>query len=139
MNQKVKVAAGIIVIVMALGYWVFQGVAGNEIYYLTVSELPTRKADLTDQRVKIGGVVQTGSIHFLNPLNVEFLLAQGEASVPVKYQGTTPDMFKDESELIVEGTFDGEMIHADLLIAKCASKYETEHVHSDSTARKKEA
>lgn len=139
MNQKVKVAVGITVVVLALGYWVIQGVAGNEVYYLTVSELPARKADLVGQRVKIGGVVQSGSIHFLNPLNVEFRLAQGEASVPVKYQGTTPDMFKDESELIVEGTFDGETVQADLLIAKCASKYETEHVHNDSTVRKKEA
>ncbi|HDR04909.1 MAG TPA: hypothetical protein ENN84_06645, partial [Candidatus Marinimicrobia bacterium] len=49
------------------------------------------------------------------------------------------DMFKDDSELIVEGIFDGQTVHADLLIAKCASKYETEHVHDDSTARSKEA
>ncbi|HDR03724.1 MAG TPA: cytochrome c maturation protein CcmE, partial [Candidatus Marinimicrobia bacterium] len=94
MNQKLKVTVGILVIVVALGYWVVQGVAGNEVYYLTVSELPARKADLTGQRVKIGGIVKTGSIHFLNPLNVEFLLAQGEEAVSVKYEGATPDMFK---------------------------------------------
>ena len=33
-------------------------------------------------------------------------------------------MFKDGSEVIVEGIFDGEVFFADNLMTKCASKYE---------------
>lgn len=137
MNRKLKVSLGVAVIAGAMIYWVLQGVSGNEMYYLSVSELGAKRSFLTDQRVKMGGVVKEGSIKQVTPLIAEFEIAQEEQSVPVYYEGTLPDMFKDNSEIIVEGTFDGHKIIADNLIAKCASKYETEFMHGD-TLRVKE-
>lgn len=138
MNRKAKVALGIVIIAGAMIYWIMQGVSGNEVYYLTVSELGAKQAMLTNQRVKMGGIVKAGSINQITPLKAEFQIAQDDKSVPVYYEGTLPDMFKDDSEVIVEGTYDGTRIIADNLIAKCASKYETEFMHEDSTLRVKE-
>ena len=72
-------------------------------------------------RVQKGSYERRGSIH-------EFRVAErtGGASVPVRYEGTVPDPFREGREVIVtvrkdaDGTFVGEK---DSLITKCPSKF----------------
>ena len=53
-----------------------------------------------------------------------FVLMQEGNELPVSYHKIVPDMFKDGSEVVVEGIYDGEYFHADNLMTKCASRYE---------------
>ena len=72
-------------------------------------------------RVQQGSYERHGSIH-------EFRVAErtGGASVPVRYEGSVPDPFREGREVIVtvrkdaDGTFVGER---DSLITKCPSKF----------------
>ena len=80
------------------------------------------------ERIRLGGLVKTGSIQVSknNQLECNFELNQGEKSISVNFNGTRPDLFKDEAEVIVEGNYvDGTFI-ADQLQTKCASRYEGE-------------
>ena len=131
MNRILKISLGIGVIVAAIIYWTFQSLEGNEIYYLTVKELKEQPEQISTRRIKLGGIVKAQSIQASGLMSVEFELVQDEESIPVKYEGVVPDMFKDEAEVIVEGTYTNNTFIADNLIAKCASKYETNFEHEN--------
>lgn len=131
MNKGIKIGGGIFIIIAAIIYWTFQSLEGNEVYYMTVRDL--KKADhiSSESRLKLGGVVKTGSINKLSPMAVDFRILQDSVWVDVKYEGVIPDMFKDDAEVIVEGRYEDNVFVADNLIAKCASKYETNFEHEN--------
>ena len=91
--------------------------------FVSINELNYVKAD---ERVKLGGLVKTGSINISpnNQLECIFSLQQGEHNVDVLFSGIRPDMFKDEAEVIIEGKYIGGKFSADQLQTKCASRYE---------------
>ena len=91
--------------------------------FLSVYEL---RATQESSRVRLGGKVASGSIIIsaTDKLDASFALAQGKASIPVKFYGTRPDLFKDDAEIIVEGNYHSGMFNADQLQVKCASRYE---------------
>jgi cytochrome c-type biogenesis protein CcmE len=72
-------------------------------------------------RVADGSYVRRGDVHTFRVRE-----RAGSASVPVRYQGSVPDPFREGREVIVtvrkgaDGTFVGER---DSLITKCPSKF----------------
>ena len=80
------------------------------------------------ERIRLGGLVKTGSIQVSknNQLVCDFELNQGTKSISVNFNGTRPDLFKDDAEVIVEGHYIGGVFVADQLQTKCASRYEGE-------------
>jgi len=102
------------------------GVGENELPYVTIDELSEDYSNKPGKRFRIGGVVYQGSVIVdeKDPLLTNFILEQEKKFMKVSYHQILPDMFKDGSEVIVEGIFDGEVFFADNLMTKCASKYE---------------
>ena len=78
------------------------------------------------ERIRLGGLVSPGTIQISqqNQLECDFHLKQGEHTIAVHFTGTRPDLFKDQAEVIVEGTFANGVFTADQLQTKCASRYE---------------
>ena len=117
---------GIACVILFWVYWVSSGKIGDEsglIQFLSVEQL---KAHPIEKKVKLGGIVKTGSIRISekNKLDVEFLLKEGENDLPVNYNGVRPDLFKDEAEVIVTGIYADGVFQAENLQTKCASRYE---------------
>tara|TARA_Y100000817_G_scaffold49534_1_gene35472 strand:+ start:2533 stop:2883 length:351 start_codon:yes stop_codon:yes gene_type:complete len=102
------------------------GVGDNELPYVTIDELSEDYSNKPGKRFRIGGIVYQGSVIVdeKDPLLTNFILEQEKKFMKVSYHQILPDMFKDGSEVIVEGIFDGEVFFADNLMTKCASKYE---------------
>ena len=71
-------------------------------------------------------IVKTGSIHVdLEEIQLDFVLAGLETSMPVSYFGTVPENFEEEREVLVEGKLDENgVFQASKLITKCESKYQ---------------
>ena len=92
--------------------------------YYTIKELILEDQSLPN--VKVGGLVKPNSINISesNRLEVWFYVYQGQDSLKVYYNGTRPDLFKDDAEVVVAGTFDNNLIVATELQTKCASRYE---------------
>jgi cytochrome c-type biogenesis protein CcmE len=124
-GKHLKFAIGIGVIVAVVGWLAVSGFEQNKTYYVTVSELASGKA--ARQRVRVGGMVATGSIE-RHGGQVRFRLSQDEVSVPVVYVGTDtlPDTFVDGSQAIIEGNYTPSgVFEAEQVQAKCASKYQS--------------
>ena len=106
--------------------WVGLGFEGNELPYVTIQDLIERKTIKPGKRFRLGGNVMEGSIlrNENDPLALSFVLIQEKEELSVSYHKIVPDMFKDGSEVIVEGFYDGQTFYADNLMTKCASRYE---------------
>jgi len=125
-KQKKFLISGIVV-AAAIGVIISTGFKGNQVYYVTVDQLYAKAPDYYGSRIRMAGNVKEGSIKKDdNQLFTRFEMEQNGKFVPVEYKGITPDMFKDGSEVIVEGTYDQSgVFKADNLMAKCASRYES--------------
>jgi cytochrome c-type biogenesis protein CcmE len=129
MTGKNKFLLVIVGVIVVLAFWIYyvsvNPAGGNQalVKFLSIEEL---KAEEHPQRVKLGGNVREGSIQLSEDdlLEVQFVLEQGSETLPVRYRGTRPDLFKDGAEVIVEGEYRDTIFVADQLQTKCASRYE---------------
>ncbi len=123
-QSKFLVGSGIIVVtLLSLSY---VGYTQSKTYYHTLSEVSALHGSTLNERMRIGGDVQAGSIQHL-PGRVEFVLVEQGRTLNVSYAGRDPlpDTFKDGAQALVEGHLmaDGHF-NAEQVQAKCASKYE---------------
>ena len=75
--------------------------------------------------VRLGGMVQAGSVQRQpDGVSVRFVVGDGIATVPVRFTGVTPDLFREGSGVVAEGQFerDGSFTATNLL-AKHDEKY----------------
>lgn len=75
--------------------------------------------------VRLGGMVAGGSIKRQSDgVTIRFTVTDGKASVPVSFRGITPDLFKERSGVVAEGSFnpDGSFTATNLL-AKHDERY----------------
>lgn len=133
-SNNVKIGIAVAIILGTIGWLAFTGYGANKSYYVTIAELGGMGDKAYHNNLRVEGFVKPGSIE-QNGTHVTFVLNEFEshsAKAPagkllkVEYKGSEPppDTFKDDSQALAEGTFgrDG-VFHANLLQAKCASKY----------------
>ena len=97
------------------------GLQDNLVYYRTPSEIDT--GDVSDQRVRIGGLVAEGSVSRESG-TLQFVLTDGAYDVPVTYEGKAPGVFREGQGAIVEGTLDsGGVMTADNVLVKHDNQY----------------
>ncbi len=121
-----RLAIGIALVAVALGYLVYAGTKDNLVYYYEIDEVEAAAAK-TDGKIRISGDVVEGSIA-KNEESREIRFAiRGETAetIPVVYAGTVPDIFREGIQVVVEGRMvaDGTF-EAETLLAKCPSKYQ---------------
>ena len=133
-SNNVKIGIAVAIILGTIGWLAFTGYGANKSYYVTIAELGGMGDKAYHNNLRVEGFVKPGSIE-QNGTHVTFTLNEFEshsAKAPngkllrVEYKGSEPppDTFKDDSQALAEGTFgrDG-VFHANVLQAKCASKY----------------
>jgi cytochrome c-type biogenesis protein CcmE len=75
-------------------------------------------------RIRLGGLVTTGSVVRGADLKVRFELSDGNHSIPVAYQGILPDLFREGQGVVTEGTLDSAgVFKADTVLAKHDENY----------------
>jgi cytochrome c-type biogenesis protein CcmE len=141
-SKQLKFLIGSIAIVLALGYFGYQGFNESMSYFQTVPELYASGDKAYERKsIKVQGEVMKGSIRregqdtvfIIGPTNFKapenFKPGPETQTLTVRYVGTDglPDTFRDYASAIVtgkmkkDGTFEGTFIQA-----QCASKYERE-------------
>ncbi len=120
------VVGGIVVRLGALGLVVFNGLTDAATFYYNVDEAVSMRDELGDQRFRMQGNVIEGSIDETDT-GVEFVIAFGDAELPVSHVGTPPELFNEELPIIIEGNFVGDEFHSDEILIKHDSTYEEEN------------
>lgn len=76
------------------------------------------------QRIRLGGLVEQGSVKRGQGTAVSFAVTDGETAVNVRYQGILPDLFREQQGVITEGSFNGDgTFVADSVLAKHDETY----------------
>ena len=108
--------------------WMVLDFKTEEVPFISVSDLLEHHESFSQEKFRLGGNVIKGSIQYSeNKLDIYFNLKQGDATLPITHHSAAvPDLFKDGSQVIVEGVYHEGIFIAENLMTKCASRYEEE-------------
>lgn len=144
--KKYQFLFGSLVIAGGLIYLFASGVQQSSAMHLTLPALMEQLGhkDFKGQRLQLGGgTVVPGSIKWDEYHHrPEFTITDGEHSLQVRYSGSTvlPDTFKDKAIVVLEGHYkaDQQLFDAQVVFAKCPSKYEGQSYddHTDAMNEK---
>ena len=127
-QRRLIAVAAILVAGGALAYISYGKMGENLVYYFTPSELLAKGKTAEGATVRLGGVVQDGTVNWdANSLDLSFRVADGTdggSSVLVKSTGAPPQMFRPNIGCIVEGTIDSaHVFHSDRVMVKHSNEY----------------
>jgi cytochrome c-type biogenesis protein CcmE len=117
-----------VMLVGAVGYLAYAGAQQGWVYYVPVDQFMTDVAQ-QKHRVRLMGKVATDDLVIEGArLRAQFGLESNGRRLPVSYRGTIPDLFKAGVDVVVEGKMGATgTFEADVLLTKCASKYDAKH------------
>lgn len=120
-----RLIVGGLVIVASIVALIALGLGRNVVYFLTPSELLAQGGRVVDRPLRLGGLVQAGSVAW-DPvgLDLRFLVADGESSVEVRQTGAPPIMFQEGIGVVVEGRLKADgAFHATNLMVRHSEEY----------------
>jgi cytochrome c-type biogenesis protein CcmE len=76
------------------------------------------------KRIRLGGLVEKGSLKRGAGTTVDFIITDTSKSIPVRYTGILPDLFREGQGVVAEGRLDaGGRFIADTVLAKHDETY----------------
>ena len=112
------------VLLAAVAYLALSGVGSALVYYLTPTELLERGDAAVGDTVRLGGLVEAGSVE--GPAtDLRFVLTDGESRVPVHSTVAPTRSFREGSGAVVEGSLRADgLFEATQVIVKHDENYE---------------
>ena len=106
-NKRLGIAAGAVVTLSGAAALLFAALEQNIAYFYTPSDL-TNLDELPQKTIRIGGLVQDGSIQRGDGLITRFILSDGLAQYRITYSGILPDLFREGQGVIAQGRIQTE-------------------------------
>ena len=134
-RKRLQLLVGGIIILGGLGGLIVYSFNQSLVYDHSVEEFLADPA-LKSSNCRIYGKVKEGSVlRRPDGVGVSFAVTDGTRWVQVAYGREVPDTFKENGDVVVEGTLDSQgVFQAHNLLAKCPSKYEAEGVGQSADA-----
>lgn len=123
-HQRLVLVLLAIVALMGAVLLAMWGLADRAAYFRTPQDVAAGGAEV-GQPIRLGGMVRQGSISKQpDGVSIRFVVTDGPASVPVRFRGIVPDLFKENSGVVAEGRLgrDGVFV-ADTILAKHDERY----------------
>jgi cytochrome c-type biogenesis protein CcmE len=123
-RQRRLVLIGSALGVLALGIALVLGALRDSIVFFNSPTDVVEKKIEPGKRIRLGGLVKSGSIARGENLQVRFDVTDGSNTIPVSYQGLLPDLFREGQGVVTEGALDGTgLFKADSVLAKHDENY----------------
>jgi len=131
--NRLKFTVAGVVLIGSLAYLTMAMTSGGWVYHLTVDQFLS-DAQYRTERVRVCGTVDSSDFSADSAqLLARFALRGDQARLRVVYHGVIPDLFKPGRQVEIEGKLDSSgVFQADVLMTKCASKYQSEQSGSAS-------
>ena len=122
-QKRMFVVGGIVVGVAAAAWLALQAFEKNVMLFYDPTDI-SAKTPPANERFRLGGMVAKGSVHSTpGTLDIEFLVTDFKHTVPVKYNGILPDLFREGQGVVAHGRMQGSVFVADEILAKHDEKY----------------
>ena len=134
-QKRLSVIAGALAFLGAATALTFYALGQKASYFYMPADLQAASLQ-PGQRIRLGGLVEAGSIVRGQGTEVAFGVTDSDKTVKVRYTGILPDLFREGQGVITEGSFgpDGTFI-ADSVLAKHDENYMPKEV-ADSLKEK---
>lgn len=119
---RLRVAVVVMVVLAGVGILAASGLQRSLVFYRTPTEL-MRDPGLVDARVRLGGLVQPGTLSRGDGV-ASFRITDGVTAVPVVFTGKLVGVFRDGQNALVEGRLGpGGVFRGDVLMVKHSDSY----------------
>lgn len=116
------IAAGGAVLFLAAGLVLF-AMRDTIVFFYGPTEI-AEKGVQPGTRMRLGGLVETGSVQRNGGQRVTFAVTDGKTAIKVGYDGLLPDLFREGQGVVTEGVFEGAgRFKADSVLAKHDETY----------------
>ena len=117
-NQRLVLLVLAIVAVLGAVLLAMSAMRSQAAFFYAPADV-ARKGPPLDRAVRIGGMVKAGSIRrHSDGVTIDFLVGDDTAhTIPVRFTGITPDLFREDSGVVAEGRFqpDGRFVATEIL------------------------
>ena len=118
--MAIAVAAPILASAVGLSLWAMRD---SVVFFYGPSEAAAKHVP-PGRLVRIGGLVQVGTVQALTNGGVQFRVTDRVTSAAVVYRGILPDLFREGQGVVAEGAFDGAgVFEARQILAKHDERY----------------
>ena len=134
MKTRTKFVIGGAVILAVIVALSLQELQKMTVFFYTPAEVIASPADFEDKTIRIGALVQQGSVDWnAQAIQLSFKITEdGKKSIPVYYAGVKPDLFREGQGVVVEGRMRGKRFEAIQLLVKHSEEYTVETKHKKS-------
>ena len=116
------IAAALAVVGGAAGLALY-ALSDSIVFFYSPSEV-VEKALRPGARLRVGGLVKTGSVVKSAGETVAFVVTDGANDLRVSYQGLLPDLFREGQGVVAEGVLAApDQLRADTILAKHDERY----------------
>ncbi len=99
------------------------GLQDRAAYFVTPSDIAAGKTQ-PNRAMRLGGMVVNGSLaREPDGMTIRFTVSDTNVSIPVRYRGITPDLFREGSGVVAEGRVADGLFIADNILAKHDERY----------------
>lgn len=123
-TQRLTLALLAVAAIIAAALLALSALKDQAAYFYTPSDVAKDHLE-PGAAVRLGGMVEKGSIKRLpDGVTITFVVTDGGASVPVRFSGIVPALFREGSGVVADGKFDaaGQFVAATIL-AKHDERY----------------
>ena len=116
------IAAALAVVGAAAGLSLY-ALSDSIVFFYSPSEV-VEKGLRPGARLRVGGLVKSGSVVKSAGETVAFVVTDGANNVSVSYQGLLPDLFREGQGVVAEGVLAApDQLRADTILAKHDERY----------------
>ena len=111
-RKRLMIIAGIAAAMSLATALVLNALRSNMVFFYSPSQVAAKEAP-AGRSFRLGGLVERGSVQ-RDGLTVRFIVTDTVRSIPVRYRGALPDLFKEGKGVVAQGQVDA----AGLFIAR---------------------
>lgn len=123
-HQRLTLAIVAIIAVIGAGLLAASALRDEAAYFYTPEDVQVKGVE-PGRAIRLGGMVVAGSLEKeADGVTIRFDVTDGKATVPARFTGIAPDLFREGSGVVAEGSFDrsGTFVATELL-AKHDERY----------------
>ena len=124
MKRGVYIGLAAVTLVVA-GMLIYRALSSSLVYFILPSEYAQAPQEYEDRRLRLGGIVEAGSVDFdSRDLRLTFHVTDSLETYPVRHFGSPPELFQENTGVVVEGRFEDGVFVSDNLLVKHSEVYE---------------
>jgi len=120
-HKRLAIAGGVVVAVGAIAALVLNAFQSNLVFFYSPSQIAAHEAP-ANRTFRLGGLVEKGTVK-RDGVTVSFIVTDTAKTVPVRYQGILPDLFKEGKGVVAQGQLQDGVFVAREVLAKHDENY----------------